>query len=615
MAIFSRSERNLEPVLNNSSIKREHYEYENNLNYNNKTLKQNLVPFNISEERLTHTVLDDNPGPGSYFKYIDKNKTFMSKKLETNKDHVLNEFPIYNLVSFLNNKKLNDLKQLKIDKRNKSQVQKLKYSNHEETKVPKRLNIKLIQLNQNKKDGILSNNLENIKDLKIGPMSPKKLINKSENLDDSGKKIIKDLKNKELLSSNCSTNTSTNFPLNIQITSPDENSKIFFNDISSTSSTNKDKKIIKENLLRIRTIKLNSLHRKKIWNKTKQNFDVNNLISKFKDNNFRNELFYYNNLLTGEPGPGYYSTRSPFDKYEIISQENKKYNFGSNQDRGMLITKSKSKTELKKEKNYLKIENINKKNKSKFPVLSKDKINFRDSTIKNNLIKQLLNLDNITEEINKSMALYKNNISSDVGPWKYDIKSQFDTNNSKQYSFPLSKRFFQFKKITPGPGSYLPLKTWNKNNSNNKDKSSVLEQLKIEQYEEEDNRPDMCTYSPHFIKSIEYDNFISTNNIDRTKAPFGSSQEKFIKKINSSNDIIGPGVYNLEKMEKKFSEKKGIMKYKKYFEKNKIKKENIKKIYKHTLEMLKNKIGPGSYINNKKIYTDWYKKTFNVTCV
>jgi hypothetical protein len=35
-------------------------------------------------------------------------------------------------------------------------------------------------------------------------------------------------------------------------------------------------------------------------------------------------------------------------------------------------------------------------------------------------------------------------------------------------------------------------------------------------------------------------------------------------------------------------------------------------LYKRCLQSLKDKIGPGSYINEKLIYSDWHKKTFNI---
>ena len=58
--------------------------------------------------------------------------------------------------------------------------------------------------------------------------------------------------------------------------------------------------------------------------------------------------------------------------------------------------------------------------------------------------------------------------------------------------------------------------------------------------------PDMWSYNSHILNSIEYDNFNNTcDKIINSRAPFCSSEERFIKKINSTPDIIGPGRYDI----------------------------------------------------------------------
>ena len=601
MAIVLRSERNLDSnIFNISDIGPGQYEIENNFDKINN-LSKNSVPFNTSGERLLYLDSENSsPGPGSYFKNNYYNNKYFHNKGETTKEHVIKEFPMYNLMSFIKNKKLNDLKTLKIDKRNKSQVQNLKNYNKSKSIEQRKLNLKLLQLKREEKDcTIPSKNQENKEDLMIMPLFSKK--NKCKNnitKDDKGFKLDKELtkKDKEILSSNISTNTSSNIYLNKQITTSEDNNNIILSNSSFFPNVNKERNILDECLffkkLKLKEKKYNSFHK--------------NSLRKNKGNNFKSELMFYNNLLKGDPGPGYYSTSSPFDKYEVISKENKKYNFGSNQVRDILITTPKIKTQSKKVVNDLKLESFNKINKSSFPNLSQSNINLRNSLYSNELIKQLLCSENFIEEINNSLTRYKNKESINVGPGQYDIKSQFNSKNSKKYSFPLSKRFLLPKgKTLPGPGAYLPLKIWNKLSNNIKKNETKIE------FREKNKGPDMCTYSPHVIKSIEYDNFINYSNSDNSKAPFGSSQEKIMKKINSTSDVVGPGIYDINKFDENNSRKERI-KYKDKHEEKENKKENIKQLYKKALQILKDRIGPGSYLN-KNIYKDWRKKTFNIT--
>jgi len=121
----------------------------------------------------------------------------------------------------------------------------------------------------------------------------------------------------------------------------------------------------------------------------------------------------------------------------------------------------------------------------------------------------------------------------------------------------------------------------------------------------------MCTYNPHLVNSIEYKNFIY-NNISNNKVPFGTSQKRLTDEVNPINEIIGPGTYfnNLTDFDKKYNKKR--IHYHYNFEKHQTKKEMIKLKYKKNLQLLKDKIGPGSYINNNWIYNGWLKKTFNI---
>ena len=52
------------------------------------------------------------------------------------------------------------------------------------------------------------------------------------------------------------------------------------------------------------------------------------------------EDFVYNNLFKGDPGPGYYQEQSDFDKYILISNKNRRFNFGSNEKKDKNIYSS-----------------------------------------------------------------------------------------------------------------------------------------------------------------------------------------------------------------------------------------------------------------------------------
>ena len=619
MAIVLRSERNFNSsLINNSSVGPGQYKIQNYFDKND-ALNQNNVPFNTSEERILFFE-NDTPGPGSYFKNNYNKSQFFGKKRETMKDHILNELPMYNMMNFRRRRKMNELKQLILDKKNKNQIQNLKYFNNDNVNYIEQKKTK-IKLLQKKKDGkecsIPYNNQENVKGLIIEPIFQNKDKIKKEPLilDDKGKPFVKDIKmnNKELFPSDCSPNSSTNNYINKPTPLSDENTNIILSNISLISKGNKGIKTLKDNLilqrLKKKNNKLNSLYKNRFLNKIKDNSNINDLKKHFDIKDFESQLLHKFNLLKDEPGPGYYSPRVPLDKYQEISKENKKFNFGSNERRDILITKPRSKTNEKKEDFELIIENNNKQNKTAFPILSPSQLNIRNSITSNNIIRQLLNLNDEIEDINNTFTEYKNKKALNIGPGQYDIKSQFDNIKSKKYSFPLSKRFLiQREDLSPGPGTYNLIPNWNKINKNNIKKHNVKIQVFLN-----NKKPDVWSYNPHILKSIEYDNLINYSNIVNTKAPFGSTGERLMKKYNSTPDIVGPGIYGFNN--NIIYKKKKRIRYKDKSEENERKKENIKILYKKALQLLKDKIGPGCYINRNKIYSDWYKKTFNSTYI
>lgn len=607
-----KKERNYSFLSNNSKSQSQKGNKDNS--DNNNSSNQNMAPFNISEERFINSEIEkNNPGPGSYFKNIFNNKIFNIKKIETTKDYVINNFPMFNLMQTEKSKKIDDLKHLIIDRNNKNQI--LKYKNlYNKKRIEKNnINIKLLQFKKEEKNiSIPFNNSEIMKKLKIEPIFQKQnnLINEIL-YNDNHKNFIKIKKfNREFLSSNISTNTSSNIFINKQKILSDENNQITLDNISNFSKENKIKEKISPKKLKRKNIKFNilNLYKNKTWNKIEKNkFDESNLNKNSKEKNLLYEIKDFQNLIKCEPGPGYYSTRSPFDKYILLSKEKKKYNFGSNKERDILITKIKNKIDKNKKEINLKIENISKTNKTSFPNLFKSTKAFRNSISSNNIIKNLLNINNYSEDTNNSLTQYKDNIN--LGPGQYNIKSQFDINNSKKYSFPLSKRFLE-EKISPGPGSYLALENWDKIYDTNINKKYK----KIELKEKNENEgPDIYSYNSSFINSIEYNNYVKSN-INYIKPPFGSSEERMIIKANSTTNMLSPCSYNFNDYEIKSIKKRKRLKYKDKYEEKEKKKEEIKILHRNTLQIYKDRIGPGSY-NDNFVYNDWRKKTFNINYI
>lgn len=592
--------------LNSFTIENEEIgpgKYEINLNTGN-SLKQNMTPFNISNERKLH-LENDNPGPGSYF------QNEFNKGIKTTKEKISNQFPMYNFMMLLNNKKKRNFNELKIDKTNKSQVQSLNnliYINNEEKKKFGHIEIiKRIKKNEN----IIPNlTLEKIKESISTPNSNmKKINNKKKRL---LYKYINQSKidNKDKTTSNYSTAISDNYKSK-QLTLSDENSKVLKTNNSSVKNTNINKEGKKQFRLlpKIKRKSFKFFPKMKRWNKIMNNFEENILINKLRNKFEIDNFVSHSNFFDNTPGPGYYSTRSYFDKYQILSKKKNKNDLSPNNQNNMIKKKEiESKMVIEP---YIKIENYS-KNKTFLHHLSNTKKALRESISSNNLIKKLLNLykNESILQLNNTSTNYKNRTQLNLGPGQYNIKSQFEQNNTKRYSFPLQKRFEEInKKTTPGPGSYISLQNWKK------DKKEISEHyvinLNLSELKDNNRSPDMCTYNPHYINSIEYKNFVNNNSLN-VKVPFGSSEKKLINKVEQTKEIIGPGTYfNTFTDFKDKNDKKTI---RNYFtsEKFKVRKEIIKYFYRHNSQLLKDNIGPGSYINENSIYNNWSKKTFNI---
>lgn len=617
MAMVFEQKRNLDPIPREKENV-EQRKYDKTFIKGNSFI-QNLAPFNISTERKLHSETH-NPGPGSYFKNEFNKSHVLINKIRTMKEQISDQFLMYNAILYLKKKKIKNLKELKIDKNNKSQVQSLNSlntnTNNDKNEKIRRIYIKILKKEKNDKNESTIPNLklENIKESKSNTTlnnNEKKTDNKKKGIIYKYNDLIKmDIKEKtsynysSIISNNCKSS---------QLTSSEKNSKILKTFNSSIINLKLDK-LDKEGeksqklLPKIKSKKFKCIPKMKNWNKIMNNFEENNLINKLR-NKFDIDIFTsYNNFFDNIPGPGYYSTRSYFDKYKILYKDNKNNNCSSFQNNN--ISKKYKKVLKLKSEPYLIIENFT-KNKISFPKASKAKISLKESMSTNNLIKKLFELNNNETfmKLNNTSTHYINKLN--LGPGQYNIKSQFEQINSKRYSFPLQKRFQNLKgNTTPGPGSYLSLENWKKDISYNLGQNNI----KINNEELKDNNnvtPDMCTYNPHLVNSIEYKNFIY-NNVSNNKVPFGTSQKRLTDEVNPINEIIGPGTYfnNLTDFDKKYNKKR--IHYHYNFEKHKTKKEKIKLKYKNNLQLLKDKIGPGSYINNNWIYNGWLKKTFNI---
>ena len=217
----------------------------------------------------------------------------------------------------------------------------------------------------------------------------------------------------------------------------------------------------------------------------------------------------------------------------------------------------------------------------------------------------------------KKSILY-NNINNNIGPGKYEIKSQFDMEkNLNKISFSYEKRFNDYingkSELYPGPGEYLKLKKWDKpekkiikvsdliqNNINNINKNLNLNKNEEINIEKRDDKitPGVGMYNPDIINSINYKIKSRENKLQSIIAPFNSGVERFnFQKSSSTSDLIGPGSYNILKNNinninnKKIIENKPLENY--------INEKNIQK----------SKLGPGEYY--KFNYNDWNIKSFN----
>ena len=332
-------------------------------------------------------------------------------------------------------------------------------------------------------------------------------------------------------------------------------------------------------------------------------FRIKNRDIRLKTKKISIEDFVYDNLFKGDPGPGYYQEQSDFDKYNLLSNRYRHFNFGSNEEKCKNNYYRLSDNVNIGPGQYFKERNTPKFKALFFPLCRKE---------------ETINIKKYEKDL----------VNENMGPGKYDFKSQFDK-TQLYYSGPLEKRFLEkYKGIKPGPGEYIQLENWEKNNVNENQLLKPNIFANIKKFEENNEKkeekgrygyisknenPGVGDYNPHIVNSIRYDIISRDNKISNLIAPFCSGQEKFLKKSSSTSDLVGPGSYfpniNTRNNSYKKEDKKGNHLYKIDGMKN----DNIKLLYNQNKSDIESQVGPGSYdLHN---YNEWYKKSFNALYV
>ena len=504
MAIVIRSERDFK-FLKNSSGKLGPGDYAKD-NFLFETIPQNSAPFNSKSLRYLEFSENRNPdiGPGSYFH--PKQRSFIYKSFNRNRSSLesLSRKDLYNLALFkvVNGKKelkKQEQKSLIIDKENQNQVFNMNNINNINNNSnidmrlysPKRY-FKIIPttLTKNRINSIPSkqnslgydfdenglpvivdppsivNNIneENEKNIIINKNNDKKInaldwskmsrkdisdndITTKDNTNNNSSNLYYNNTSKELNGlSNNTTNTS-NYIRNRQISSNE--SGIHY--LNKNQKNNKSLLNSNESLTTYTNNEITSDNNRPAIYKSFSEENIYKKINKIKGNLYKTtnrdiikkepkislEDFVYNNLFNGDPGPGYYQEQSDFDKYILISNKNRRFNFGSNEKKNNNIYSSSQNVNLGPGC-YFQESDIPKFKPKLYPLSRK-------------------------EETINIKKYEKDYVNENMGPGKYDIKSQFDKTQI-YYSGPLEKRFFEnIKKINPGPGEYLQLADWEKN--------------------------------------------------------------------------------------------------------------------------------------------------------
>ena len=683
MAIVIRSKRDFNMSHNTTGvIGPGEYLDSNPLLNSNENITQNIVPFNTKSDRNFEFSENINTkvGPGCYYQpkyssFIKKSFGKYNNRIDKMGSSDLYDLAIYKVINKKKMMKIKDKESLKIDKANKSQVfnssnisnknnnsfiESQNIYNKKYTLVPTTLtknrvssipsknfylgynlddngylamidpstlenekNINSVKNINNKK--ILYRNISSCKS-KINCIDWSKMSKKNMYTDQISTKDNSNMNNNSKSNNNSSSinnnnnstnennikksNLTTHSAYNIINKTNTTNDKVTFaliqstgnnsigNNYNDSTSYNEPSEISTSNKL-YRSLSEETLTNKnnKIKGNIYKTFDKN-YSNKFNDFTSLEE-FVYDNLFKAQPGPGYYKEKSDFDKYLYLARNKRlKYNFGSNAER-----KSNSISNTKKN------------------VLGPGSYFKEDNTPK-----KIINLHPFSKKEN-TINIQKNQKDfylENLGPGKYDIKSEFDK-TLKYYSGPLEKRFFNIEKKTPGPGEYLPLYNWNEQNNesnakmfqflintkNKFNKENIKEEQGRHGYIPKNDNPGVGDYNPHLLQSIKYDIISKDNKFSNLIAPFYSGQEKYPKKCASTSDLLGPGCYFPKKEIRIFNKEE--KKWNKKILNDIYKAEKIKFIYNQNKNEMVGNVGPGSYERDN--YGDWNKRSFNVLYV
>lgn len=667
MAIVVRSERNFK-LVQDSSGKIGPGEYvKDNLKSLEEKPPQNPAPFNTKSQRYMQfsEKKNNDVGPGSY--YHAKQRSFIRKSF--NRQHnnlkIINKKDMYNLALFkvVNGKKLikmKDQQSLVIDKENKDQVFNVNNSNNYSgntsvelrTSSPKlfykilpttltknRINSipskehylgydfdehgqpVIIDVNskENNKEGENKRSERKINSLDWSKMSKKDIsvhepTTKDNTLINNSSKHFTNNETSQELNrfSNDNYSTTSNYVMNRQISTLDSqilnknrknsgNNKYIFNvnePITYFTNTNTNSEFVtdKNGPAIYKSISDEFFNKK--TNPIRGNiYKTTNQLK--RENKISVEDYVYYNLFKDEPGPGYYQERSDFDKYYFMQNKYQNFNFGSKAKRDNKVYISSDNVNVGPGKYFHETKNI-KARPGFFPFSKKE---------------NPVNTKKFEQQI----------IDQNRGPGKYDFKSQFDKTQI-YYSGPLEKRFFNnYKGSNLGPGEYLPLEDWNKNDNTVETETLYLNNSIIQKgenkVEHKDDKgrqsyivikdtPGVGDYNPHIISSIKYGIISKDNKVSNIIAPFSCGEKKFVKKSSSTPDIVGPGSYfpsikNRNILFKGENNKIGHNIFKSPTSLN----DNIKVLYKKMKSNEASQVGPGSYELQK--FNDWHIKSFN----
>ena len=454
MAIVVRSKKNLDYILNpTGTIGPGNY----NLLEKSYNEYENFAPFNSSEKKLVKNNKENpNVGPGYYQKSFSNENFFHKKNFHTknnDKSWTKMNFLMAQLIDKKKEKNEEEKqKKIKIDLHQKYSISNLRRNKKNKkiviinttktlnrvNSIPSKLNCFGYNINENGDVYINENpNGENYytgeKDNSVGPDYYYKTNNKlNAHFVDWSKmstKEIIDFKNNNNNNNDKSVNNSS-----------------FMNNYLNTTETTLNNKILP---------KSNSTNDIKLLNKNKKEKLYIGFISRKNNNNneskekiLENKL--YNNLFNFDPGPGYYYKDNIF---ENIKRKANNYYEKNHQCFG--VSSKRNLSTFTKELNDI---GPGQYSPDLFEKKEKFIPNFFPFAHRENIIKK--------QDLFKKSILY-NNININIGPGKYEIKSQFDIDKKlNKISFSYEKRFNDYingkSELYPGPGEYLKLKKWDK---------------------------------------------------------------------------------------------------------------------------------------------------------